>query len=235
MRGMSEGWRVATLILYQRTELQWRNKLGHVGSLLPYKLCVTLEALIRSRQIIRRYSEVMLAESKQLLPFLPGAATRILDIGCGIGGINEFLYNRYKDSLTELYLADRNEIRGRIYYGFHPRASAYNSLSLTESYLVGRGVPKDILHSVDVGRKALPDNIDFDIILSLLSWGFHYPIYAYLEYVKYHLARDGVLIIDCQKDTDGITTLEKHFTVSIIEVTSKFTRVQCHHNQGQMP
>jgi SAM-dependent methyltransferase len=214
---------------------QWlNNRLKYVGLLLPYKLCVNLEALLRYPRIIRNYSEYMREEWKQLSPYLPAQAVRTLDIGCGIGGINEFLYETYGVQLEEIFLVDKNKIESRIHYGFRSTSSAYNSLSLAKSYLVNRGVSKEVIHTVDVDKEILPKDITFDVILSLQSWGFHYPVQTYLDYAKQHLARRGVLIIDCRKGTDAMETLERHFAVSVIDDKPKCIRVSCQHKTRKL-
>jgi SAM-dependent methyltransferase len=198
--------------------------------LLPYKIRVDIEARLRYNQIIEEYYEDQQKEWKQLSAHLPAQVTNTLDIGCGIGGINEFLYKHYSASRSvDVFLLDRNYTAERVFYGFHQDAAAYNSLSASKSYLVGRGVPKEAIQIIDVDRDALPPDISFDVILSLFSWGFHYPIQTYLEYVKGHLARNGTLIVDCRKGTDGIKILRRHFVVSVIDDRPNSTRVKCQH------
>jgi SAM-dependent methyltransferase len=189
-------------------------------------LWISLEARLRYRKILDRYSERLQKEWEQLSPHLPAQAARTLDIGCGIGGIDAFLYEHYSSAQSvSIFLLDRNDTERSIYYGMHDDAAAYNSLAASKSYLVQRGVPKEAIHMMDAGRDALPQDISFDVILSMLSWGYHYPIQTYLEYVIGHLARNGTLIVDCRKGTDGLKTLREHFEISVIYEDSKDIRV----------
>jgi len=65
-----------------------------------------------------------------------------------------------------------------------------------------------------------------DLVLSLISWGFHYPVGVYLERVYDLLDEGGVLILDIRRDTDGVDVLVKKFDDyrTVLE-TRKFIRI----------
>ena len=54
------------------------------------------------------------------------------------------------------------------------------------------GVPGVCIHKINIHDKAFPTG-PFDVILSLLSWGFHYPVDLYLPKVLETLAPNGIL------------------------------------------
>src|SRR5262249_27500704 len=155
------------------------------------------------RRILDEYCRQMNREWERLRPFLPARASRILDIGCGIGGMDEFAYRAYcPGGPVELFLVDRNRFEGQVFYGFAKQGAAYNSLELSKKYLTAKGIPQRVLRTINVETSELPMGIQYDLIMSLLSWCFHYPVDVYLKYVKEHLAPDGTLIVDCRRNTD---------------------------------
>lgn len=63
-------------------------------------------------------------------------------------------------------------------------------------------------------------------MLSLISWGFHYPVSTYLDRVRELLSDDGVLILDLRRDTGGLEDLRRAFRqVEIVRSADKFDRV----------
>ena len=75
------------------------------------------------------------------------------------------------------------------------------------------GVPEENIHLLE----ATDDNkIDIhqrlDLVISLISWGFHYPVSTYLDRVYELLQKNGCLIIDLRKNTEGLKELEWKFS-----------------------
>lgn len=67
----------------------------------------------------------------------------------------------------------------------------------------------------------------FDLIISTISWGNHYPIQTYLKQVDRVLSKRGVLILDVRNGTGGIELLETKFAVTCIARDSRCTTVCC--------
>ncbi len=66
----------------------------------------------------------------------------------------------------------------------------------------------------------------FELVISRLSRGFHYPLSLYIHKVLEVIHEDGVIIVDIRKETDGVKTLEKHFnSVKIIDEGIKHFRM----------
>ena len=149
-----------------------------------------------------------------IAPHIPDHIRSSLDIGCGVGGINEFIYGQFGSmNLDRITLADRDEVADVMRYGMSADPSACNSLDLSVEYLVSVGVPRAAINTVDLNTTSLPEDETFDLIISLISLGFHYPVTVYLDYLVDHLADNGVAIMDCRQGTDGIDLLEEHFNV----------------------
>lgn len=153
--------------------------------------------------------------------YLPEECNSILDIGCGIAGIDLFLYEHYNER-AEINLFDYTHIDKSIYYGYHDNASVYNDLSLSVNFLELNGVKKDSINFYDAenGFFLKP----YDIIISLLSCGFHYPVKTYLGQIKQ--CNPYITILDIRKNSGQIEMLRDNFkSVEVISTYSKCERV----------
>jgi SAM-dependent methyltransferase len=171
----------------------------------------------------------MLKEYLSIRPFLPRRCSNILDIGCGVGGISYFLHKHYNTEGVHLYLLDKSQIERNVYYMFNEKGAFYNSLLVAKAMLIGSGIQENFVHLVEA-----TDNNDInitckiDLAISLISWGFHYPIETYLDRVLELLNNSGIVILDIRKNTGQITKLEKTFSkTSVAKETDKFWRVAC--------
>lgn len=116
------------------------------------------------------YSKSVEADFEMIEPHLPKEVNSILDIGCGLAGIDVFLKRKYpKASLT---LLDSDGSHGNA--GFSAGGGAGGDRKLTQSLLEANEVKID--RWLDIGTK---DCLSADLVISLLSWGFHYPLSEY--------------------------------------------------------
>lgn len=190
-----------------------------------------INAVVRGRRVLDDYARLMARAWDEIADFVPADTRSILDIGCGIGGIHEHSM-RALSSPIELFLADRNQESRSVFYGFEQVGAVYNDLDLTESYLRSRRVDGDRIRLIDLDVEPLPDDREFDCVISLLSWGFHYPVEEYDEYVFERLASGGRAILDVRKGTGGREALERRFRVETIRSHEKFDRVFCEREEG---
>jgi len=218
-------------ILLQRTnytKLQRNFIIKLIKKLFPeeYKhtKLVDLEILLRKGSIKKSYTKDMEAEFKDIVNYLPSKAKNILDIGCGIGGINVFLFKHYGSPDTAFYCLDKTQ-KDNIYYGFKEKGAYYNSLEITRDFLLLNGIKNvHMLSANDSNTIGTPEN--FDLIFSLISWGFHYPVETYLAQAYNHLQIGGHLIIDLRKDTNGLDAIRRKFQTTIrISETNKKIRI----------
>lgn len=131
----------------------------------------------------------------------------VLDIGCGMAGINLMLD---KPDAT-FYLFDKTQVEKRIYYGYNKRGCFYNSLDEAQNFLEDNGMIGTI-HPIDIANGGRIDNLtNIDLVISLISWGFHYPIPTYMHDVNKILAQDGIIIVDLRKEraAESIKEFEK--------------------------
>lgn len=173
--------------------------------------------------LVKCYEKDIQKDFDSIKKHLPIQDVRIMDVGCGIGGIDLYIYNYYisLDKKAEINLLDFSK-KTEIYYGYKERASAYNHLALSKQFLTLNGVnKKDIaLHDAE---KGYPHKFA-DVIISLLSCGFHYPIDTYLEAFKKFKA--GIIILDIRKNSGQVQKLIDNFhSVQVIAEYSKCERV----------
>lgn len=133
----------------------------------------------------------------QLAPYLPKRVERFLDIGCGLGGIDVKLYHYFRtQSYTwpEVLLMDGDGI-GEELYGYQDLIDYYNSKVVMVKLLRANRV--ESFKVIKPGKKLKANSLD--LVLSLLSWGHHYPVSEYLENVSRALRPGGRLILDVRK------------------------------------
>lgn len=157
-------------------------------------------------------------------PYLPKNINRSIDIGCGIAGINIFLARHYLPTKPEIWLLDKNDDspnRFEHYAGFQKETAAYNDLALSNFILQKNNIPGSQIFTVNVAKDDFP-NKKFDVVISLLSWGFHYPVSYYLNTVRQNITKSSVVFIDIRRETNGLKDMENAFKeVVILEAGEK--------------
>ncbi|MBN1350929.1 hypothetical protein JXJ21_16030 [candidate division KSB1 bacterium] len=220
-------------ILFQRTAyLRLANTLPCklINKVLPFSIynqIVELESRLFSSQIALMYEADMRSEYLSIKKILPETCSSILDIGCGVAGLDVFLSNHYSSYRPTLYLLDKTHVEKSVWYGIKNKGAFYNSLDISKQVLIQNYIPESHIHILEA-----TDNNDINIdckislIVSLISWGFHYPVETYLEKVHNLLTEGGVLILDIRKDTEGIDVISRVFgNVEIIFDRKRYQRV----------
>ena len=169
-------------------------------------------------------------EFNELKPFLPNQVKKVADIGCGLGIIDIFLYFHYAQS-PQFTLIDKNFIEKKVSYGFNKQGQFYNNFQTTIDFLESHGLKKNSIITFD------KDNIDkidikFDLVISLLSMGYHYPLTQYLRFLKKNTHQDTVFIFDIAKEYNKISDIRSLFNeVEIIkeseEIRHNYIRICC--------
>lgn len=202
-------------ILLQRTGYQTpllAKLLRHLPS-CPGHFLVSLEAFIRNQYIVSRFQSGILGDFNSIKDSLPGNASLILDIGCGVAGIDVLLSRHYSQPQPpQIYLSDYEETSSVIKYDFSRSPAKYNSLKIAKTLLVQNAVPKETIRLIDPNKlSSLSHNLSFDLVISILAWGFHFPVTEYLDTVYELLSDTGVLILDVRQSTTGIKELQSKF------------------------
>lgn len=188
---------------------------------------VSVEAMLTRKKVSELFSEEMNSEYESMRQYLPVSANSILDIGCGVGGIDIFLNKHYGGS-SDIYLLDKTEMPRKVYYGLTNKGCYYNSLEIAKKLLEENGVNSRNIHLEEAIDNKINFDTKFDLVVSLISWGFHYPVSTYIDEVYKKLNSGGVLIIDVRKksEVDSVEEIRKKFgNVGIIYESSGNTRV----------
>jgi hypothetical protein len=123
-----------------------------------------------------------------------------IDLGGGLGGVSACLSKFWPD--CEFVIVDRDGREGRkINYG--QDFGKYNQLEETGKFLRSGGV-KHRLVNIDVQ----PPPARVDLIFSVMSWGFHYPIETHLDWTA---AAAKQVVVDCRAGTGAEEALRKRF------------------------
>lgn len=211
-------------IALQRTGYQvWFNTLFRIlriGQFYDRFLMPKIE-ILRTRTIRKKFFKDIRDDFLSIKDVLPAEVDNILDIGCGMAGIDLFLYRNYKNQKPDLFLLDKEGVSD-IYYGFKEEASFYNSSDLSRKFLTLNGVPQNKIHVIDISKHNFPSENKFELIISLIAWGFHYPVSTYLNEVYQSLSDNGVLIVDIRKGTGGERDLRDTF--GNCEVVSEYKK-----------
>jgi SAM-dependent methyltransferase len=171
------------------------------------------------------YFREMMQEFNQIRPALPAECRSVMDIGCGLGGI-DVLIDRHYGGRPTFSMVDKDGSSPRIYHGFEAEGAFYNELSATREFLAMNGVDGSRVRTFDVNAGAFPEETGFDVVLSLLSWGFHYPVATYAEAVRSRLSPSGVLVLDVRLGTGGEEALSRLFgRIDVLQATPKYARL----------
>ena len=154
----------------------------------------------------------------------PTRHPRVVDIGAGLAMYHGSLHRHFENQ-SEHFIVDRSANismrRGTFsgHGGFHKSAVEggsfpfYSSLECAADINRANGFPKPWrFHTVHAEKGAIIalGKASLDLVMSVLSWGFHYPISTYAEEVAAALKPvTGRLIVQGLKDT---ASLRSHFT-----------------------
>jgi SAM-dependent methyltransferase len=193
-----------------------------------YNTPMAIESFFRSRKVARLLNDEMKVEYEAMKAYLPKKASTILDIGCGVAAIDVLLFKHYIQESPSMYLLDKTEMPGKVYYSYTAKGCYYNSLSTSKNILEMNGVPARNIFLEEAEDNVLKFDAKFDLVVSLISWGFHYPLSTYLDQVYEKMNVGGVLILDVRKvpTSDPVEELRKKFgEVKIITESAKHARV----------
>ncbi len=154
----------------------------------------------------------------------------VVDIGSGIGIQNILLQEAYS-GIVNITMIDKTQTEDNIWYGFKDEGAFYNSLDLSVDTLLANGVHSLAQFATDDNEILLADE-SVDLVTSLISWGFHYPIETYLNEAIRVMKPGATLILDVRKGTGGIAALTKVgaevFTrLKVIKDFEKYQRIIC--------
>lgn len=164
--------------------------------------------------IINALNKMLDVDYQMIKGSLPEKANSILDIGCGLGFIDIALNNHYNEE-SNIYLLDKTNFITEDTHirGFNKEYVFYNSMESTKENLLNNGVKENKINSYEVSSESI-DSLSknkYDIIISLLSCGWHYSLETYIDLIKNTLSDEGIFIVDIRHDTDQLEYAKKHF------------------------
>lgn len=179
---------------------------------------MAIDSFVRGREIARLYDGSLREDLDEIAPYLPRSLGSVLDIGCGVAGIDALLAQRYPKA--KFHLLDKSAIEKPM-YGYQSRGEIYNSLAAAKELMLANEVSAEQI-AISDADDAFPSG-RFDLIVSLISWCFHYPPSTYINEVK-RVARH--IILDVRKGTAAREELEASFgPAKIISETSTKERL----------
>ena len=197
------------LLLLQRNELlskkqNWLRK--RFGRFIFTNIFVNY---FQIQDIEKRTEELFRREIESIKDYLPKNAENIMDIGCGLGIINIYL-NQIYNNQPNFFLLDKNRIDKEIKYGFSSEYESYNDLNQTKNLLLNNNI--NSLHTIDVEKDIKIEN-KIDLVISLKSMGYHYPIDQYLKLFRTCCDDNTCFIFDVSEGYYNASLLKKHFDV----------------------
>lgn len=143
------------------------------------------------------YSELMREEAERLLPLLHEG--RVLDIGAGMAGYWIHV-NDLRPRAFEVDILDFDRVDPLLRYGFRQQETqeAYNASDAVKLFLERNGAGGLLGQYFDAANslEELGDQPLYQSIISLYSWGFHYPFSTYSNLAAKLLEPGGHLILD---------------------------------------
>lgn len=208
----------------------WMNRLFPRWPLSSKKVHANKQFLDR---LLQHRIESVNHHADLILKYAPQSLRSILDIGCGLGLVDLVLYKRIHPA-PDVYLLDKDNEHGSfssVSGGFHQRYVFTADLGVTRAIFLENGAQEEHVHFVEPDANAVGALQNIDLILSLTSWGFHYPIETYWEGVEKIMHEESVLFIDLRKSQNGFEFLKNKFDYHhIAKETDSFIRAAFSHS-----
>jgi hypothetical protein len=150
-----------------------------------------------TNNLLQSYLKEALREISQdmdvLVSSLPaGCFNRVISIGAGNGILELLLIKRMPVKALLLIDIEESDVHR---HGFSSHGSGYASLHATKDFLVANGVEADSIFVCNP-RIAPLSTFPSDLIMSILSMGFHYPCDDYTDFILRSLQNGGQTVFD---------------------------------------
>lgn len=146
----------------------------------------------------------------------------VFDVGCGRAGMDVLIARQY--GVREFHLLDGNgsgaQLSGYAHFVPKPWGDVIDGKTFLEAH-----VPDAEVYTYHPHDQF---EFDVDLVISLRSWGLHYPVTTYLEVVKRCLRPGGHLVLDLRHGKEGLTKLLSsgfEFVQEIPETSTKCSRI----------
>lgn len=218
-------WRDAADIALQRTSGLARLPL--LGT-ISYRAWVHniswplyLESLLRKESIIKNALHEIEREFHSIAKAIDSRGIQsMIDIGCGHGLIDYFFQAEYG---CDIHLVDIETTEDR-HHDYRDSGAGYGSLAKARQYLLLNGVNAENIRTTNPTKQRLLDN-DADLVISLFSCGFHYPVFEYADFAKQVLRPGGLFIFDMRHNSGQDAFYDIFPEYFVIENRQKHRRI----------
>ena len=198
------------LLLLQRNELLSKRQVFYRKKFGRFLFTNFFIHLNQKKNLTDLSFELFEKEYNIIKNYLPNKAKNIMDVGCGLGIINIFLQQHYKNNL-KYFLIDKNKIDLKIKYGFKDNYESYNDLQETKKLLNSNGIKNENILMIDAEKQIIIDQ-KIDFVISLKSMGYHYPYEKYLSLLQKVASDNCIFIFDlASKKYKDLEMIKKHF------------------------
>ena len=145
---------------------------------------------------LRRYEEYCQRHFDSLRPWIAASTSSVLDIGAGKAGVDILIARHLGRPLT-INLLDGDGTGAR-QMSFRATTQAWADrnigVMMLEANIPASDDMRVLAHAPDPAA-----TIPADLIISLKSWGHHYPVEIYCDLARRSLRGGGVLILDIRR------------------------------------
>lgn len=131
---------------------------------------------------------------KTLLPFLPERCENLLDVGSGLSGISALLNRHYGGGVGVSLIDGVNDAPVVISHN-----KPFNDMNVARAFLFENGVRRFNYFSPSE-TKSVESKVKFDLVTSFGAWCFHFPPFAYLNFVTENTDEGSTIILDVRND-----------------------------------
>ena len=197
------------LLLLQRNELLSKNQYRLRKRFGRFIFTNFLINHFQIEDIEKRTEELFQKEIELIKNYLPKKAENIMDIGCGLGIIDIFL-NKIYNNQSNFFLLDKNRIDKVIKYGFSSDYESYNNLDETINLLINNDMRPISINAIDVEKEFIIE-AKIDLVISLKSMCYHYPIDQYLKLFKTCCDENTSFIFDVSEGYYDESLFKRYF------------------------
>lgn len=153
----------------------------------------------------------------------PTRLCNVVSIGPGNGMLELLLMRR--TGIDRMLLVDI-EHSDTHRHGYGETGSGYASLAATRSFLASNGIAAASILTCNPRAQRLPD-FEFDLLISMLSMGFHYPCDEYVDFIEGNAVGGSVVALDKRRGAPdaGYDRLVQRFRVARSIAADKHDRV----------
>lgn len=185
-------------------------------------LLLNLEASLRREAILNGAMNDAQTQFDLICKYLGAKKIRkVVDIGCGHALVDLLFWRKFN---CRLHLVDIENTEGKRHHQFSDTGAGYASLESAKAFLVTNGVPPDQIQTTNPQRAELQD-VDVDLVVSLISAGFHYPVSTYTSFALEALNPGGAFIFDARQGQQSERALAGFSKVETVEVQAKFRKL----------